>query len=164
MSPSLSQTWYGIIGAVLLLAVLIAGCTGPQYGPSPTPAQTTPVPTTLATSAQTTVGTTATTVTSTATQTTPAPTPVQTPAPPVFVAVTIQNFAFSPASVTVPVGSTVTWTNQDAAAHQIASDTQAFMGNPLGQGSIYSFTFMTRGTFPYHCVIHPSMHGTVTVT
>jgi plastocyanin len=79
-------------------------------------------------------------------------------------AVTIQNFAFSPASVTVPTGTTVTWTNRDSAPHQVGSDTGAFQGGALGTGASYSFTFTTPGTFPYHCVIHPSMHGTVTVT
>ncbi len=86
------------------------------------------------------------------------------PAPRTPVTVTIQNFAFSPASVTVPAGTTVTWTNHDAASHQIASDTGAFEGSPIGQGSSYSFTFNTPGSYPYHCAIHPYMKGTITVT
>jgi plastocyanin len=164
MSTRLSQAWYAVPGIVILLAVIAAGCTS-SYGPAPAATQTTAAATATATTPVTTpVTTLPTTVPSTTTLTTPATTSVQTPAPPVLVTITIQNFTFDPASVTVPAGSTITWTNLDAAAHQIASDTQAFMGNPMSQGSIYSFTFMTPGTFPYHCAIHPFMKGTITVT
>jgi plastocyanin len=163
MRPDLPGTGIAIPGIILLFAVIAAGCTSSPYGP--TPATTTATPATpLPTIIETTVATTATTVPSTTALTTPATTVVQTTAPPTLVTITIQNFTFSPASVTVPLGSTVTWTNLDAAAHQISSDTHAFLGNPLSQGSSYSFTFMSRGTFPYHCAIHPSMKGTVTVT
>ena len=161
MSLSPSRTLYGFIGGVIMLAVLVAGCTS-QYGLSPTPVPTTPLPT-PATTRVTTVATPATPVPTT-TATTAVTTVVQTPAPPVKAAVTIQNFAFDPVSVTVPVGSTVTWTNKDAAAHQIASDAMVFMGNPMSQDTTYSFTFMHPGTYAYHCAIHPSMKGTVIVT
>ncbi|TSA44946.1 hypothetical protein D4R51_02730 [bacterium] len=78
-------------------------------------------------------------------------------------AVTIQNFAFSPASLTIKKGESVTWTNEDSAPHQIASDTNAFSGNAINKGQTYSFTFNTAGEFDYHCAIHPSMKGKIIV-
>ena len=80
--------------------------------------------------------------------------------------VTIANFAFSPADVTVKKGTTVTWTNQDTAAHTI-TETDGKDGpksGDLGQGQSYIFTYGTVGTFKYHCLVHPDMTGTVTVT
>lgn len=77
--------------------------------------------------------------------------------------VTIENFAFSPAQLSFPKGTTVTWTNNDAAPHKIDADGQ-FPGSPtLQQGQSYSFTFDVVGTFPYYCAIHPSMKGSVEV-
>ncbi|MFA5872074.1 MAG: cupredoxin family copper-binding protein [Parcubacteria group bacterium] len=78
-------------------------------------------------------------------------------------AVTIQNFTFSPASLTIKKGETVTWTNEDSVPHQIASDSGAFQGNSMGKGQSYSFTFNTTGEFDYHCAIHPSMKGKIIV-
>ncbi|SYZ73521.1 exported hypothetical protein [Candidatus Zixiibacteriota bacterium] len=80
-------------------------------------------------------------------------------------AVTISGFAFNPSSTTVKMGTTVTWTNNDAVTHTVTSDDGKFTssGN-LGQGAKYSYTFNTAGSYPYHCSIHPSMTGTITVT
>jgi plastocyanin len=81
--------------------------------------------------------------------------------------VTIQNFAFSPASITVKAGTTVTWTNNDSAAHTVTENDGKSGGPASGDvnpGSTYSFTFKTAGTYQYHCAIHPSMTGTVVVT
>jgi plastocyanin len=79
--------------------------------------------------------------------------------------VTIENFNFSPAAITVKKGTTVTWTNNDSANHTVTGDTD---GGPksdsLAQGKTYSFTFNTAGTFAYHCTIHPSMVAKVVVT
>ena len=82
-------------------------------------------------------------------------------------AVTIQNFAFSPATLTVKSGTTVTWTNLDDADHQIASDSGApvsFSSSALARGASYQFTFTSPGTYTYHCAIHPSMKATIIVT
>jgi len=81
-------------------------------------------------------------------------------------AVTIQNFAFSPANITVKKNTTVTWTNKDSVAHTVM-ETDGQTGpnsNDINQGAKYSFTFNTPGTYHYHCSIHPEMVGTVTVT
>lgn len=75
----------------------------------------------------------------------------------------IQGMAFTPADITVTVGTTVTWTNKDNAAHDVTSNASAFGSGSLSKGGSYSFTFNTAGTYPYICSIHPSMVGTVTV-
>ncbi len=77
--------------------------------------------------------------------------------------VSITGFAFSPPGVTINVGDTVRWTNNDAFTHTSTSDTGAWDSGLLGNGATYSFTFSSEGTFPYHCVFHPSMLGSVTV-
>ncbi len=80
-------------------------------------------------------------------------------------AVSISGFAFSPGSLSVKVGTTITWTNKDAAIHTVTSDDGKFTSSEnLGQGATYSFTFNTAGSYPYRCAIHPSMTGTITVT
>jgi plastocyanin len=79
------------------------------------------------------------------------------------IAVTIQNFAFSPATLEVNKGDTVTWTNEDSVPHQIASDTNVFLGSSMNKGQTFSFTFTETGIFPYHCAIHPSMQGKIIV-
>ena len=81
-------------------------------------------------------------------------------------AVTIQNFAFSPANITVKTGTTVTWTNKDSVAHTVTeSDSQTGPSSvDVDPGSNYTFTFKTPGTYHYHCTIHSEMVGTVKVT
>ena len=77
--------------------------------------------------------------------------------------VSIENFTFVPASVTIKVGDTVTWTNNDTAAHTVAIDQLNVTSDSLEQGATYSFKFATAGTYNYHCGVHPSMTGTVVV-
>src|SRR4051812_46082356 len=76
--------------------------------------------------------------------------------------ITIQNFAFAPANLTVAAGTTVTVKNMDATGHTWTADNSAF-NSPVAPGGTATFTFSTKGTFTYHCNIHPSMTGTVTV-
>jgi plastocyanin len=80
--------------------------------------------------------------------------------------VAIKNFAFDPPVLTVKAGTAVTWVNNDAATHTIVSDTgspQSFSSDSLSTGASYAFTFSRPGTYTYHCSIHPSMTGTITV-
>lgn len=96
--------------------------------------------------------------------------------------VMIENFAYSPADITVPVGTTVTWTNEDAVGHTVTE------GNPnspksanlrifdssgeevtgkvalIAAGQTWSYTFTTPGTYEYYCIVHPYMIGQITVT
>lgn len=78
-------------------------------------------------------------------------------------AVEISGFAFNPATLTVKVGTTVTWTNKDSAAHTVASDAGDWISPSIAQGESFSRTFDTAGTFAYHCSVHPSMKATVVV-
>lgn len=78
-------------------------------------------------------------------------------------AVTIQGFAFNPASQTVAVGSTVTWTNQDSAGHTVTADDGSFGSKTIANGQTFSQTFSTAGTYTYHCAIHKTMTATVIV-
>jgi len=78
-------------------------------------------------------------------------------------AVSIQNFAFNPATLTVPVGTTVTWTNNDSTAHTVTADDGSFKSGNVDPGATFSFTFSTAGTFNYHCEIHPNMTASITV-
>ena len=75
----------------------------------------------------------------------------------------ISNMAFGPSSKTITVGTTITWTNQDAVGHNVTSTSGLFGSSTLGQGGTFSFTFNTAGTFNYKCTIHPSMTGTIIV-
>ena len=78
-------------------------------------------------------------------------------------AVAIADFAFSPATLTITAGDTVTWTNEDQIEHTATSTTGAFDSGLLGQGESYSFTFTTPGTYDYLCTPHPSMTGQIVV-
>jgi len=78
-------------------------------------------------------------------------------------AVTIKNFAFGPASLSVAAGSTVTWTNDDSAAHTATADDGSFDSASIAPGSTFSQTFDTAGLFAYHCSIHPNMKATIEV-
>lgn len=78
-------------------------------------------------------------------------------------AVTIQNFAFSPATITVKAGDSVTWTNQDSAGHSATADDNSFDTGVLPQGQSKSVTFSKAGTYTYHCSVHPNMKATVIV-
>jgi plastocyanin len=79
-------------------------------------------------------------------------------------AVTIAGFAFDPASLDVPLGTTVTWTNTDGTQHTVTANDGAFDSGALSQGSTFSQTFDTAGTFQYACRFHPSMQATITVS
>jgi plastocyanin len=79
-------------------------------------------------------------------------------------AVTIDNFAFSPATLKVKVGQKVSWTNkQQGVAHTVTADGGTF-DHPMPAGATFSFAFTKAGSFAYHCTIHPSMHGTIVVS
>lgn len=77
----------------------------------------------------------------------------------------ISNFAFSPNTLTIGIGDTVTWTNKDSAVHTIVSDSGTEINSgSLANGASYSHTFTSAGTYDYHCSIHTSMKGKVIVS
>jgi len=79
-------------------------------------------------------------------------------------AVSIDNFTFTPQTLTVKAGTTVTWTNKDDIPHGIASDNNAFRrSKALDTDDKFAFTFTTPGTYKYFCYVHPHMTGTIVV-
>jgi plastocyanin len=77
--------------------------------------------------------------------------------------VKIDNFSFSPAQITIPAGTTVTWTNGDDIPHTVVSNDKVFKSKVLDTNEQFSYTFTKAGTYPYFCSIHPKMTGTVVV-
>jgi plastocyanin len=80
--------------------------------------------------------------------------------------VTIDNYQFAPATLTVAVGSSITWTNHDSDIHSVAADDGdpvMFKSAGLDTDDKYSFTFTKPGTYLYHCTLHPHMTGKIVV-
>lgn len=76
----------------------------------------------------------------------------------------IRNFAFAPATLTVPAGTRVVWTNQDEEPHVITSAGSLFASSKgLDTSDSYAVTFSRPGTYAYYCSIHPMMVGTIIV-
>jgi len=77
--------------------------------------------------------------------------------------VKIDNFSFGPATVTVPVGATVTWKNVDDIPHTVVSTDGVFKSKVRDTDETFSYTFTKAGTYPYYCSVHPKMTGKVVV-
>jgi cupredoxin-like protein len=75
--------------------------------------------------------------------------------------VVIAGFSFSPGVLKVSVGTTVTWTNNDPTPHTITADDGSFDSGAIMAGGTFSRIFDRPGTYPYHCMFHPSMQGKV---
>jgi len=85
-------------------------------------------------------------------------------AAPAPVTVKIANFTFAAPEVTVPVGATVTWINEDDIPHTIvADDKTTFRSKVLDSGDRFTFTFAKAGSYGYFCSIHPHMTGRIVV-
>ena len=155
----LSRRHITVIGVVLLAlmtTLLIAACGGSSGG-STSQAATTPAPTTAPTTAPTPAPSTST------------PTQAASTAPTKVVQVKIveknNQYSFDPASITVPKGAQVVWTNASDAPHTVTSNDNTFKTpSNLMQNQTFMMVFNTTGTFAYHCAIHTYMKGTITVT
>ena len=77
--------------------------------------------------------------------------------------VVVDNFSFTPSTLAVPVGATVTWTNHDDIPHNIVSTEKKFASPVLDTDEKFSHTFAAAGSFRYYCSIHPRMTGRVVV-
>jgi len=81
------------------------------------------------------------------------------------VAVKIKDIKFDPKTVTVKVGQTITWTNEDGIAHNVTAEKGAdFKSDNLSKGDTFDFTPEQAGTIDYVCTIHPGQDGSITVT
>jgi len=155
-----------LVGAAL--AILFTAAPLAAAAETATTAPTTtvglPAPTT------TTTTTSAPTTTAAAFEDPFAPVPAPPPRTAATASVSIVDFGFTPASLTVAAGTTVTWSNTGAVIHSVTSDTGAFDSSPgcptgpcINPGASYSHLFAQAGTFAYHCKVHPNMTGTVVV-
>ena len=78
--------------------------------------------------------------------------------------VTINNYTFTPATLTVHAGDTVIWTNQDSIPHTAtALDGKSFDSGAIDPGASWKFVFTKAGPFNYRCAIHPDMRGAIDV-
>ena len=94
-------------------------------------------------------------------QTTNAAVPAAAPA--AGAEVKIDNFSFTPATLTVAAGTQVTWTNRDDIPHTVVSDDKSVKSKALDTDDKFSFTFTKPGTYSYFCSLHPKMKGTIVV-
>lgn len=90
---------------------------------------------------------------------------VAPPASGATLAVTMQGYAFSPSSLTIHVGDTVTWTNHDQAPHDVTTTSApvSIKSSTLSTGQSFSYTFTTAGSYSYYCSIHPDMTAQLVV-
>jgi plastocyanin len=79
------------------------------------------------------------------------------------VPIKIDNFVFGPQAITVPVGTTVTWTNRDDIPHMAVSTDGVFKSKVMDTDEKFSYTFTKAGTYPCYCSVHPKMTGQVVV-
>jgi plastocyanin len=94
----------------------------------------------------------------------PQPAPAQPQAPAAgFVSVTIRSNSYLPGQLNIRVGQKVSWNNEDQVAHTVSADGLTF-GKSMPSGAVFNFAFVKPGIFPYHCEIHPGMHGAVVVS
>jgi plastocyanin len=96
------------------------------------------------------------------------PTPTPTPGPGTAVSIVtgaagLTTTAYTPNPITVAVGGTVTWMNNDSITHTSTANGGAWNSGNMAPGANFSTTFPSAGTFQYHCTIHPGMVGTITV-
>ena len=137
----------GSLLIALSLILVLTGCkTTPAATPTPTPIVT---PTPAATPTPTSI-------------TSPTPTPATTPTS-TQANVEISGFAFVPSTLTVSVGTTVTWTNKDSTSHTVTSNNNLFESGTLAKNATFQHTFNQKGTFEYHCSFHTFMTAKVIV-
>jgi len=182
----MNKSLRAIMIALAMLSILVAGIGCSKSAPSTTttnhptttsqPPTTTSVlptttslpPTTSNVPPTTTTTIPPTTTTAPPTTTTPPPPTTTTTTPPTTTTVAnlvkIQGHSFQPGTITVPVGTTVTWVNLDPDNHDVtgAGPVTFFLATP--PGSTASYTFTIRGTYNYFCSIHTDMIGKVIVT
>jgi len=77
--------------------------------------------------------------------------------------VTVAQATFGPATLTIRVGATVTWVNNDGALHTVTSSQGLFASPGLDSGDTFSYRFTAPGTYAYFCALHPHMKGTIIV-
>jgi plastocyanin len=133
-----------IVATIVGLVLVLSGCASMSAPASPMAAQTASMATPTAAAALA--------------QALTFPSPVAT------TKVSIQGFAFRPQAITVPLGSSVTWTNNDLEQHTATARNGTFNSDAIDNGKSFTFQFTKAGTYVYNCQIHPYMVGQVVVT
>lgn len=138
------------IGAFALLIAAVGACAAPSGSP-------------ISTAPPATAGTAASTAAPSDTA------PSESATADAGSAITIKDFKFSPAALTVPVGTTVTWTNEEDSLHTVTAGTPdspsgLFDSGEIDTGVEFPITFDKPGTYPFFCARHDFMKGVVTVT
>jgi len=75
----------------------------------------------------------------------------------------IQDMTFTPGTISVAANTTIKWTNKDAVTHTVTSDSGLFDSGSITSGGTWSHTFVSAGTYAYHCTPHPTMTASVVV-
>jgi len=88
-------------------------------------------------------------------------TPVAEDAAPI--AVKIDNFSFSPNTITIAVGGSVRWTNHDDVPHNVVADDKSFKSKTMDTDENFTYIFTKPGTYAYFCGLHPKMTGKIVV-
>ncbi|AUY47652.1 cupredoxin domain-containing protein [Streptomyces sp. CB01881] len=146
-------------GAALLLAATVSACSssGSGGGGTTSPAATSPAATSPAATSPAAASPAATSPAGTA-----SPSGANSNA---AVRVSIKNFLFEPADITVRPGATVTVVNEDSTAHTLTASDKSFDTGTIAPGGTATFIAPAQaGSHPYICSIHPFMHGTLTVS
>src|SRR3989344_1506254 len=90
--------------------------------------------------------------------------PISDPSAAENASVSIQNFSFNPSVLSIKTGTTVTWTNNDSVPHTVTTDSGDLLNSStIAPGQLFSYTFAVPGSVSYHCALHPSMKGTISV-
>ena len=152
------STRFCLLMAVVGL-VLLAACGG---GSTPGTSSVT-TPTTIANTPTTNASNTTPTLAPTTVQ--PRPTPARGSTQVVMIITNSDgSYSFSPAKLTIKIGTTLIWKDVSSAPHTVTSDDgTTFDSGTVSVGSSFRFTFKTAGSFSYHCNIHPYMRATVVV-
>ncbi len=77
--------------------------------------------------------------------------------------ITIENYAYNPAQITIAAGTKITWTNKDKIAHTATGDDKSFDSGLLKTNAQFSKVFSSPGKFAYHCTPHPNMKAQIVV-
>jgi plastocyanin len=148
---------------IFILLTILHGCAGTPSSNNQPPATGQATQTIPVTPAVNTSGTVTPPVSQPPPQTTPGVTTPPQSSGPGPNDVLMKNDLFAPATLSVAVGTTVTWTNQDYDLHTVSSYDGLFESGPLDYHETFSFTFNKPGTYNYYCKPHPEMLGTIVV-
>jgi plastocyanin len=78
-------------------------------------------------------------------------------------AIKIDNFVFTPDTLEIAAGTTVTWTNEDDIPHAVGAKDLSWKSHAMDTGDTFTYTFTKAGTYDYFCTLHPHMQGKIVV-